>query len=571
MSKKLLCLFIACIFLITGILTACSASPATDDGNEVEQTPAEEESEQPADEQVQEAEPEEATLSTQLPYPVKFTYMRPVWGPATHEKGSDYEKILFEKANVEIESIIVPVIDYEAKFPTMIAGGNIPDVVWHAGPQWGVAHDLIEQGAFLPLDEYLEKYPAVKNAISDYLWDLVKSPDGKHYFFPMPLAPWVPFPLYYRKDWFDKLNIPEPTTIDELVEALKIIRDSDPDGNGKNDTVPLTAHEYTLWYFKEVGTAFGYVMGSWVPDPDDPNPDNPQKIVPSDITPNAKEFLGWLQMLRRENLIDPDYLIAKGKQGADKFMAGQAAVIVGHWGGYLTWTIELKKIDPEAEVGVMPLLEGPRGRMGARGLSGFDRGFSIAASAKDKADDIFKFLNWVYTEGYEFMKWGVEGEMYTVDENGEKIPIQDEERKPGFQGPNVEPFGFPLKSDDTIPTLGQDWKAFYDVYKANGLEDKVDMIRKMFEDMAANTYPDYNRNTYSETGGEKGSQIQQQYLTPMQEKIAIDPNAPLSLFDEAVQNWLNAGGQQIIDEVNAIQTDKSKPILKYEYTGRDYR
>jgi hypothetical protein len=38
-----------------------------------------------------------------------------------------------------------------------------------------------------------------------------------------------------------------------------------------------------------------------------------------------------------------------------------------------------------------------------------------------------------------------------------------------------------------------------------------------------------------------------------------------------VENWLKNGGQQIIDEVNAAQKDKSKPEYKYEYTGRDYR
>ncbi|MCS7071398.1 MAG: twin-arginine translocation signal domain-containing protein, partial [Anaerolinea sp.] len=62
----------------------------------------------------------EAKLSTQLPYPVKFSYLRPVWGPATHQKGAAYELELFKRANVEIESQIVPVFDYETKFPVLV-------------------------------------------------------------------------------------------------------------------------------------------------------------------------------------------------------------------------------------------------------------------------------------------------------------------------------------------------------------------------------------------------------------------------------------------------------------------
>ena len=73
--------------------------------------------------------------------------------------------------------------DYETKFPVLVAGGTMADVMWHAGPSWGPAYDLIQQGAFLPLDDLLAKYPDVKAAIGDSLWDMVKSPDGKHYFF----------------------------------------------------------------------------------------------------------------------------------------------------------------------------------------------------------------------------------------------------------------------------------------------------------------------------------------------------------------------------------------------------
>ena len=125
----------------------------------------------------------EAKLSTQLSYPVKFSYLRPVWGPATHQKGADYELELFKRANVEIESQIVPVFDYETKFPVLVAGGSMADVMWHAGPSWGPAYDFIQQGAFLPLNDLLDKYPDVKAAISDGLWDMVRSPDGKNYFF----------------------------------------------------------------------------------------------------------------------------------------------------------------------------------------------------------------------------------------------------------------------------------------------------------------------------------------------------------------------------------------------------
>jgi hypothetical protein len=506
----------------------------------------------------------EAKLSTQLSAPVKFSYLRPVWGPATHQKGADYELELFKRANVEIESQIIPVFDYDTKHAVQVAGGSQPDVMWLSSPTYGPDYDMIQQGAFLALDDLLAKYPDVKGAIADGLWDMLASPDGKHYFFPMPLSNWVPFPIYYRVDVFKELGITEPETIDDLVAALKVIKEKKP------DMVPLTAHEYSQWYFQNVAAAFAYNWG-WTADPADANPDNPAKIVPGSITPGNKDFLAWLQMLRKEALIDPDYMVAQGMKGVDKFNAGTAAVMVGHWMGLPDWLAELKKNVPEADVSFLKQLKGPNGTMGAFTLSGFDRGFAIASKAKDKADDIFKFLNWVFTEGYDFMTYGVEGKTYTLDAEGNKIGIPDSERETGWKGDNIEPFGFVPKSSDVIPGFRQTWKDIYNIYKARGFEDKMPMVRKMFEDSAANAQQNYNRNTFSATGAKKGGQLSEQYLRPMQEKIIIDPTVSLDTWDEAVKNWLDNGGNDIIKEINEAQKDKSKPKITYVYSGPDYQ
>jgi hypothetical protein len=507
----------------------------------------------------------EAKMSTQADHVIKFSYFRPVWGPATHQKGSAYEQELFKRANVEIESQIIPVFDIEAKFPVLVAGGTIADVMWSAGPNWGPAHDMIEQGAFLPLDDLLAKYPDVKNAISDGVWEMVKSPDGKHYFFPNPLSFWVPFPVYYRADVFKELGIKEPTTIDELVAALKTIKEKKP------DMVPLTAHEYSLWYFQNVAVSFGYGFGNWTADPADTNKDKPNKIMPSEYLPPAKDFMSWLQMLRKEGLIDPDYMVAQGKKGVDKFNAGTAAVMVGHWMGLPDWLPELRKSVPTADVAFMPPLKGPAGPMGCVQLSGYDRGFSIAAKSKDKAEDIFKFLTWVYTDGYEFMSFGLEGKTYKLDKDGNRISIPDTEREKGWTGDQMEPFGFPPKSANVTPGYNQSWYDIYQVYKARGLEDKMPMVRKMYEDMAANAFPDYSRGAYSPTGGKKGTQLYTQYTKPMEEKIVIDPTVALTTWDDAVKNWMDNGGSDIIKEVNDIVKDKSRPNIKYTYSGKDYK
>ena len=499
----------------------------------------------------------EPMLSTEMDEPVRFSYLRPVWNEPTYEKGNDYEKMLFEAANVEIEASIIPVADFDSKLPIMLAGGTDVDVIWNPGPSNSAMKEIYDQGAFLALDDLLEKYPAVKEAVDQGVWDLTASADGKHYFFPSPLAAFVPFPIYYRTDVFEELGIQVPTTIDEFTDCLRAIK------AGKPDMVPLTVNElFSYWYFQNVANAFGYNFG-WMPDPEDET-----RIIPSNISDNFRDFLQWVHQLREEGLIDPDFLIAAGKRGADTFKAGNAAVICINWNSYTDMLLELRKNVPEAGIGVITSLTGPGGVSGAKNLTGYDRGFSININSADKADDIFKFLNWVYTEGYTINRYGFEGYTYNYDEEGNIVSISNDEREAGFKVSQVEPLQFPIKSADTMPN----WKQYYNEYILKGLTaEDLDVMRLAFEDSVLNYSPDYDKFAYSATQASIGNVIASDYLTPAIEKLMIDPTADISVYDDAVQLWLTSGGSQIIDEVNEATADKSAPVFTYNYTGDDYR
>lgn len=495
----------------------------------------------------------EATPAGAKKGPLKFSYLRPVFLPPTHQKGSAYEQELFRRANVEIESQTVPAVDYVTKLPTLIAGGTMADVMWVLAPNWGPAHDLIEQGAFLPLNEYLGKYPAVRDAIGDALWNVTRSEDGKNYFFPNPLAPYVPFPISYRTDIYHKLNLKEPGSLPEWIDQLKTIRDKMP------GVIPLTGQAYILWSFQNVGVSFGYAWNGWVPDEGQPE-ENPTRIVPAWITKAHRDFMAFMQMLRKEKLIDPDYMVsATGLQGGDKFRAGKAVCMVGHWGGLADDNYELRKAVSDGDISFMKQLSNTVRPMGAFTLPGFGWGFCVSIKAKDRADDIFAFLNWVYTDGYEFMTSGVEGKTYKVTPDGTKVSIPDSEREPGWQFPNIEPFGFPPKTADTWPK----WKDLKTTYADRGVKEKLESTIDMYRTAAANAMPNWGRPVYSKTDGQKGTQLFQQYLKPI-EKVAIDPSTPLSFLDDQVKLWLDNGGRQIIEEINQVQKDKTPFKPKYE-------
>lgn len=73
----------------------------------------------------------------------------------------------------------------------------------------------------------------------------------------------------------------------------------------------------------------------------------------------------------------------------------------------------------------------------------------------------------------------------------------------------------------------------------------------------------YNRKyptVASETSNEIGAQLSEAYLASYWPAgIVLNANVTRDEYMAAVQGWLDAGGQTIIDEINAQQTDRSMP------------
>lgn len=489
-----------------------------------------------------------STASANSGKTIKFSYLRPTWGPATYTKGGAYEQEMSKLANVQIDVQIIPVIDFDAKINTILAGGDLPDVLWANGPLLERDRDLQEQGAFLPINKYLDQYPAIKAAVPVGIWDKMKDKDGNIYFIPNLIYPITPAQLMYRQDWFEKLNIPEPKTVDDLIKALEIIKNSDPDGNGKNDTIPLTAGYE--WSFKDLATSWGVSLSAWQQDPNDSS-----RILPWIANEKAMDFYFWLQDLYKKKLLDPEFKLNKEPNFAeDKFNAGQAAVIATPWVSYVEKVTKLRKLDPNAKVGIMPPLAGPDGTVGGtRSVFPVDRGFYIFAKAKDP-DGIFQYLNWTLTDGSDFRQYGVEGKTYKVVD-GKKVPIPNEDREKDYKGEQIEPLKF-------LDPIGEklDWAGWQSTFEGAGIGDQFSYVKTKFEEYAKNDYPEWRDWTVaSPADAETGARLWNDYMQQVTDSAIINKDVTKQTWLDALEKWKKAGGQKIIDEVNELQTNKEKP------------
>lgn len=251
-----------------------------------------------------------------------FTYLRPTWGPATYTKDGSYEQELEKRGDVSIDVQIIPVVDYDTKVNTILASGDIPDVLWGSGPISGVWREAQEEGAFLPIDEHLEAHPAVRKAVPDPIWEMMKDGEGITYFIPNLIWPQVPFFMYYREDLFEKAKLEVPSTLEDFVTTLEKIKKKLP------DRIPFTfGYE---WHIKELATSWGVAKNGWEPDPG-----NAETLLPWFLKETEVDLHFWLQDLHKRGLIDPDYGVNKDPNASTaKFKSDKAVIAIEHWGSY---------------------------------------------------------------------------------------------------------------------------------------------------------------------------------------------------------------------------------------------
>ncbi|WP_020579265.1 extracellular solute-binding protein [Actinopolymorpha alba] len=470
-----------------------------------------------------------------------FTYLRPTWGPATYTKNGPFEKELERRAGVSIDVQIIPVIDYDTKVNTILASGDIPDVIWGSGPTSGTWRSAQDEGAFLPIDDYLDKYPAVRKAVPDSIWKMLRDDKGDTYFVPNLIWPQVPFFLYYRKDLFDKAGIAEPASLEEFQATLEQVKKAYP------KMVPFTmGYE---WHAKEIATSFGTGMFGWEPAPDDPD-----TLAPWFMKEKEIDLYFWLQDLHKKGLLDPDYGVSKEPNfSTAKLKADKAVMAIEHWGAYTSIVTELRTIRSDGAVSVVsPLGE----TAGSRAVFPVDRGFYVSAKIKDP-DGFFAFLNWTLTEGSELRRWGVEGKTYKV-ENGTKVSLQDAERPKSYQGPQIEPLGFIGPFSEKL-----DWDGMRTNFEGAGIGKDFDYIKGKFDDYTRQEYFDYRDPTVvSPTDAKKGTQLFEDNLQKVAQSTIVNHKVTRAEWAAAVEKWKRAGGNAILEEVNSLQKDKSKP----EYT-----
>ena len=166
---------------------------------------------------------------------------------------------LYEMTNVKINFIVLPTDGTMGAFNAMFAANKEGDAI--LGGSMINESDLslmAVNGLLMPMNEYINDPEIMPNfnervlAESPATKAYITMPDGNIYSLPKYTAldgNYLECPLWINKSWLDQLNLPIPTTIEELEAALIAFRDHDMNGNGNvSDEIPyifLNGHTYS--------------------------------------------------------------------------------------------------------------------------------------------------------------------------------------------------------------------------------------------------------------------------------------------------------------------------------------
>jgi len=180
---------------------------------------------------------------------------------------------LEEQGNLDLEFITMPSADYATKVGVALTVGNVeelPDVIFGSFDASKLM-EYADAGTIVPLTEYYndpEKSPNIHQLIETVGYDYTKTmylPDGNIYSvasFSQAYGNEYPHKLWIYKPWLDALGEEIPTTTEDFYRVLKKVKETDLNGNGKHDEIPMLGATKTYTgYFKALMNSFEYSAG----------------------------------------------------------------------------------------------------------------------------------------------------------------------------------------------------------------------------------------------------------------------------------------------------------------------
>lgn len=421
---------------------------------------------------------------------------------------------------------------------TLMDKDNMPMILTGKKDLTANVVDAAKKGAFWDLTEYLkdtEKFPNLSKANPNVLNALTVDGQIIGVYRARAIGR---LGVSYRTDWAEAVGITsEPKTIEDMYDMMYKFTYEDPDGNGKDDTYGLELTKYT-GPFDVMQTWFG-VGNKWV--------EEDGKLIPVHQTKEYREALKMFNKMYEEGLVRKDWATVDSGTFSESVKKGESGVYIDVMdSGKRIWQYfesnDVKSVTNPEKLASMTLLGGVNDKTLA--TSGFNGYFLITKAGAKTEEDLINCLTFLDKLCDDEMlilgEWGMKDDGYELNEKGEAVLTSKYEAgkapQQGFNQafayiPNRIPVSVPLAMDE--PT-----KQTEIAYAEN---EKIAVFNPALGYLAN-----------SSVNAEVGTDIEQiiddartQYICGQLDDAG---------FDKAAQQWLDRGGDRLIEEINALHS-----------------
>ena len=451
------------------------------------------------------------------------------------------QKEFGDKYNVKVEYVAISRSNEVQDYMQMIAAGTAPDIIYHYDMPQAVAY--YNEGAIQPVnyDEVAFYAPTFWENMQETIETYGKLDGENAFIFAARNPNQYNYITVIRKDWLDKVGMEVPTTLEEMTEVAKAWKEAGLGTIGAD-----------LW---QKSFTFEYPFIGESVDPTEASLYLDLNVAPMnwDVT---KACLQAYNSLYNEGLLDSEfYLNTDDAAWKAKFVSGE----VGTYGFYISKNTDvfssLKANDPNAEVAFVSGYNVPSNSHAyyyEYPAYGMIMGINNTTSDEERAA-VYMFLDWMsQPENLTFLQNGVEGENYTVNEDGLPVPVA------GFEGESK----LSNNSNKDYWCLVQETVDYGDE-EVNLKSNIMNVAPEGYEFLVQDAYDSFFKNLdygivstiYTkavESSAEYSADLKALWVEGYVKCVTCKPEEFEATYEEYCQEYLDAGYQEILDEKQSL-------------------
>lgn len=479
-------------------------------------------------------------------FPERVTIQIPVydrgfenWNVADNYYTQWVQQEFGEKYNVDVEYVAISRSNEVTDYMQMIAAGTAPDIIMHYDMPQAVSYydegamqdiDYDELAFYAPtywakMQETIETY----GTIDDHQAFIFAERDPYYY-------NWV---TLIRKDWCDQVGMEVPTTWEELQQVLAAWQEA---GLGTYNH-ELIIGSFTYFYpWIEEGTT-DEELALYL----DLN------VAP--FTWSATEnYLRAFNEMYNAGTLDPNfYLTTDDAMEKGKFVSGECGTYSFYMSNGTDVFTSLLANDPDAEVAILNstpsiVAEGYTPYYYEYPSYGMIMGINSQSTDEERAA-VYMFLEWLsQPENLTYMQYGVEGETYTVGEDGINTLVADYTGEAALSQNQNKDYWCLVVESITYGDEEMDLTANKSLLAPAGYED---LIQQSYDMCKANEDAGLISPIFTsvvESSADYTADLKALWQEAYVACITAAPEDFDATYEEYCQEYLDAGYQDILDE-----------------------